>query len=295
MIPRGNYTIKNKIKSIIIALCLVLSLVATLAVSAGALSFAPDSVFDDQSKYYQMTKTLDSFSSFTIDAEIYVSDTYTSTGSPNTIIGNRTDNAGGGKNDGNEWSLEIVTNGTLRLYLKKSPIYFCVDNSTGEFKYVTANSGTSVNSGSAADLRTYMIKDGVAVFAKISVVVDTELGKAYLYINGELKCCAEGSEIEAIIKDKSFPASTTNPYLRIGNDFRGGDYSFDGDIGNIAMYSEARTLNQHKEYANAGSFAPETNNSKLLFAYNLTDVATYKQYIPDYSANQNNATYIGYV
>ncbi len=230
---------------------------------------------------YELNKSIPSFSSFTIEAEVHISPDFPNNESAGVIIGNYHDSA---NRDNTEWNLEIRNEGTLSfLFLKDGTnieTYFSI-GADG-----THANQTGSNSGKATDIRTYMGTDANPKYAKISLTMDTGAGKGILYINGNQVVTADISAL----KDYTFPESTKWNHC-IGGDNRTSDSNddFKGKIRNVSMYNYARTASEAARYAASTGFNPNASDSNLLFAFDMRKVSLHGN-VTDLSSKGYTAT-----
>ena len=146
------------------------------------------------------------------------------------------------------YNMEIYTGGVPRFYAYYS------SSKKVDIKF------SDVNVNTAEDLH-------------LTITIDTANGKAYCYVNGELKQTVSKAVTETV---------SLNPYM-IGGDLRAdNDQYFKGSIKYAATYSDLRTADEVKADVNGA----DTNDADLLFAYDLTAVGDNK--LKDLSKNKND-------
>ena len=257
----------------ILCLALVIVVVASLFAIIGVSSSAATVNVNENytfsaTKYYQFEKKIPTFSSYTFETEFWIDPAVWGNKRAYNFFGNWADSG----RSGTEFNIELHNYGSLRLMSQNNgSVYF--------------GSNTESNAGTPTDLRTYMKTDenGNPIFVKLTVTVDSSVGNAYMYV--------DGNKVGEILAHKSLKGKTYAPSTaynhRLGLDYRNDTSTyFKGAIKNIAMYSYVRS--DISDFG-AAFAAPSYDDDGLMFAYDLTDLEVNGGYLNDYSKNNNKA------
>ncbi len=276
---------KRYVAYLLLTLCIALcataafSVFTSAATSNSGMSFTAAKYFDQK---YNISPTT---GNVTVEAEIWLDPNATDSTTPDIIFGNYVSNTYRALDflirDGKYVEFYTTKDGTVRF----KPGY-----STSSGDVVTLADGTKTVAGNqghddALNIRKYC--SGTAenpVFCKISISVDTSNGLCTLYINGEEKASlvASGWIGKNPFKEQYKP-------FRIGGDYRTNNTKyFNGQIKSIAMYNDIRTKNEIAADAANTAFSVDSNDEKLLFAYDLTDTSI-PGCLTDLSSKNNDA------
>ncbi|MBQ8380807.1 MAG: metallophosphoesterase, partial [Clostridia bacterium] len=290
---------KNKKISLclLLAVCIIVSLIAVLAVPSGAAVTVNEGASFSSSTYYQMKESIPEHTDHTLEVEFFLDPTTADNERPGVIIGNWHDET----RDNNEWSVEIHKYGNIRL--------FHMNKENGAFEAIFFNPAdvttfAEENVGTPTDIRTHMGTAAEPKFAKMSVTVNTVSGEATLYINGKWIMTVgpngssyldnngntvENAELKSsYVLGRTYTPSAKNPYHVIGGDCRNGSGDdFAGRIKNISLYADIRTEAEIKAYADATDFSIDSADANLCFAYDFTspELKINEGYVKDLSAN----------
>ena len=292
--------LKNKkLISLLLALVIVItSIFVIVSIPAGAASAeGKEFTADDM---YQMSASIPDRDYYTFEAEIYVPSDFGNTKRAYNLIGNWATNES--DRDKKEWNIEIHNYGVVRLFHTsgKSIFFHGGDNtqdiatskSEENVAYLKTLTTDYYSKGTkpAFDIRGYTGTASDPKYVKVTITADTKTGDASLYYNGEHIMTLTGT---SALKSRDLTPSTKNPKHIIGGDYRDNNAgAFKGKIKNMAMYSDIRTAEEIKAYADAEIFTVDASDPNLLFAYDLTKVKD--GFIQDLSSNHNNANNINW-
>ncbi len=140
--------------------------------------------------------------------------------------------------------------------------------------------GASTNANGITDLKFSQVNVCTGEYLHLAITIDQSVGKAYCYVDGELK--------QTLDTDFSGLISTVNPYMLGGDHRTDNSQYFKGYIKSVAVFSDHRTEEEIKKDA----VAVDTADSNLLVAYDLT--ASGDDRLKDLSSNGNNLIFHSY-
>ena len=289
----------RKIISVLLSVIVIAATVFTvLAVNAAAAS--GEGMAFDANTMYQMNSSIPDRTAYTFEAEIYVPSNLGDTKRAYNLIGNWSTNAA--DRDKLEWNIEIHTYGVIRLFhTSGKSLFFHGGDNTAEITksgnatneaYLSTLKTEYYDKGDKApfDIRKYTGTTAAPEYVKVTITADTVTGNASLYYNGEHIMTIEGS---SALKGRNLTPSSKHPYHVIGGDYRDNNSGyFSGRIKNMAMYSDIRTAEEIKAYADSDVFSVDATDANLLFAYDMTKAKD--GFLEDLSANHRNANNTNY-